>query len=47
MPRIVPEARAAAARCRHYAMCKIDYLGTGLCPSGPEKGFVTYYPQGR
>ncbi len=47
MPPIVPEARAAAARCRHYAMCKIDYLGTGLCPSGPEKGFVTYYPQGR
>jgi hypothetical protein len=47
MPRIDPEARAAAAQCRHYAMCKIDYLGTGICPSGPEKGFVTYYPQGR
>jgi hypothetical protein len=28
-------------------MCKIDYLATGLCPSGPEKHFVTYYPQGR
>ena len=47
MPQIVPEARATAAQCRHYAMCKIDYLGTGLCPSGPEKLFVTYYPQGR
>ena len=47
MPRIVPEARATAAQCRHYAMCKIDYLGTGLCPSGPERHFVTYYPQGR
>ncbi len=47
MPRIIPEARATAARCRHYAMCKIDYLATGLCPSGPEKHFVTYYPQGR
>jgi hypothetical protein len=47
MPKIVPEARATAAQCRHYAMCKIDYLATGLCPSGPEKHFVTYYPQGR
>jgi FAD/FMN-containing dehydrogenase len=47
MPRIDPEAARLAARCRHYAMCKIDYLGTGLCASGPEKGFVTYYPQGR
>jgi hypothetical protein len=36
-----------AAQCRHYAMCKIDYLDTGLCPSGPEKGYVAYYPQGR
>jgi hypothetical protein len=40
-------ARRTAAQCRHYAMCKIDYLGTGLCPSGPEKHFVAYYPQGR
>jgi hypothetical protein len=47
MPQILPEARAVAAQCRHYAMCKIDYLGTGICPSGPEKQFVTYYPQGR
>jgi len=47
MPRIDPDAQATAAQCRHYAMCKIDYLATGLCPSGPEKHFVTYYPQGR
>jgi hypothetical protein len=47
MPLIVPEARALAGQCRHYAMCKIDYLATGLCASGPEKHFVTYYPQGR
>jgi hypothetical protein len=47
MPTIDVEARRLAAQCRHYAMCKIDYLGTGLCPSGPEKHFVTYYPQGR
>jgi FAD/FMN-containing dehydrogenase len=44
---IDPGARQTAAQCRHYAMCKIDYLGTGVCPSGPEKGFVAYYPQGR
>ncbi|HDT13237.1 MAG TPA: hypothetical protein ENO03_02650, partial [Candidatus Aminicenantes bacterium] len=47
MPRIDPSIGATAAQCRHYAMCKIDYLGTGICPSGPEKGFVTFYPQGR
>jgi hypothetical protein len=47
MPVIDDNASALAAQCRHYAMCKIDYLATGLCPSGPEKHFVTYYPQGR
>jgi UDP-N-acetylenolpyruvoylglucosamine reductase len=36
-----------AAQCRHYAMCKIDYLETGLCPSGPRRHYVTFYPQGR
>jgi hypothetical protein len=41
------EAKILAAQCRHYAMCKIDYLGTGICPSGQEKHFVSYYPQGR
>jgi len=44
---IDPEVRKTAAQCRHYAMCKIDYLGTGICPSGPEKHYVAYYPQGR
>jgi hypothetical protein len=47
MPQIDAKVAATAAQCRHYAMCKIDYLATGLCPSGPEKHFVTYYPQGR
>jgi hypothetical protein len=41
------EVAWTAAQCRHYAMCKVDYLDTGLCPSGPEKGYVAYYPQGR
>jgi hypothetical protein len=40
-------AKQTAAQCRHYAMCKIDYLANGLCPSGPEKRYVAYYPQGR
>jgi hypothetical protein len=41
------KARKTAAQCRHYAMCKIDYLDTGLCPSGPERHYVAFYPQGR
>src|SRR5674476_564404 len=36
-----------ARNCRHYAMCKIDFLGGGVCESGLEKHFVSYYPQGR
>ena len=36
-----------AKNCRHYAMCKIDFLGNGVCPSGLEKHYVSYYPQGR
>ena len=47
MPSIDPGAAAMAAQCRHYAMCKIDYLGTGICPSGPDRGFVAFYPEGR
>ena len=46
-PKISQEAKAMAAQCRHYAMCKIDYLGTGLCPAGVEKPYVSYFPQGR
>jgi len=36
-----------ARNCRHYAMCKIDFLGSGVCDSGREKHFVSFYPQGR
>jgi hypothetical protein len=28
-------------------MCKIDFLGTGLCPAVRDNPFVSYYPQGR
>jgi hypothetical protein len=36
-----------AKNCRHYAMCKIDYLGAGLCASGAQRHYVGFYPQGR
>jgi hypothetical protein len=41
------EVLKIAKRCRHYAMCKIDFLGSGVCASGVEKSYVSYYPQGR
>ena len=44
---ISEEAKKIANQCRHYAMCKIDYLGTGLCVAGKENHYVSYYPQGR
>jgi hypothetical protein len=44
---IDPEALDIAARCRHYAMCKIDYLGTGLCPAAVARPYASFYPQGR
>ncbi|OGD21427.1 MAG: hypothetical protein A2W03_15310 [Candidatus Aminicenantes bacterium RBG_16_63_16] len=41
------EALQAASACRHYSMCKIDYLGTGLCPAVRSNFYVSYYPEGR
>ena len=41
------EILKAAKNCRHYAMCKIDFLDSGVCESGLEKHFVSFYPQGR
>jgi len=35
-----------ARRCRHYAMCKVGFLGTGICPSGTKNHIVSFYPQG-
>jgi len=28
-------------------MCKIDFLGSGVCASGLDKHYVSFYPQGR
>ncbi len=36
-----------AKACRHYAMCKIDFLGGGVCASGTDKRYVSFYPEGR
>ena len=44
---IDPDVLKTASACRHYAMCKIDYLGTGLCPAAGPRPFASFYPQGR
>jgi len=36
-----------AKNCRHFAMCKIDFLGSGVCISGLEKHYASFYPVGR
>ncbi|MCX6663185.1 MAG: 4Fe-4S dicluster domain-containing protein [Euryarchaeota archaeon] len=36
-----------AEKGTHCGMCRIDFLGTGLCPSGKKHGFLAYWPQGR
>jgi hypothetical protein len=41
------EALRTARSCRHYAMCKIDFLGTGVCAAGLERHYASFYPQGR
>jgi hypothetical protein len=28
-------------------MCRIDFLGTGLCPAGKQHGYLAYWPCGR
>jgi hypothetical protein len=44
---ITEEIRSMSSRCRHYAMCKIDFLETGLCPPAEEMPYVSFFPQGR
>lgn len=41
------EAVQISRNCRHYAMCKIDFLETGVCASGLEKNYASFYPEGR
>jgi len=41
------DALKIAEKGTHCGMCRIDFLGTGLCPSGKKHGFLAYWPQGR
>ena len=41
------EAIDIAKKGTHCGMCRFDFLGTGLCPSGKKYGFLAYWPQGR
>ena len=41
------DAVKIAMKGTHCGMCRIDFLGTGLCPSGKKHGFLAYWPQGR
>ena len=47
LEQITEEIRSMASRCRHYAMCKIDFLETGICPPAEETPYVSFFPQGR
>src|SRR5512136_31387 len=41
------DAATIAKKGTHCGMCRIDFLGTGLCPSGKKHGYLAYWPQGR
>jgi UDP-N-acetylenolpyruvoylglucosamine reductase len=41
------EAVTIADKGTHCGMCKIDFLGSGICPSGKKNGFAAYWPEGR
>ena len=41
------EILKTAKNCRHYAMCKIDFLGSGVCSSGLKKHFVSFLSPGK
>ncbi|PNX54176.1 MAG: hypothetical protein BV458_00790 [Thermoplasmata archaeon M9B2D] len=41
------DAVVIAKKGTHCGMCRIDFLGTGLCPSGRKHGYLAYWPQGR
>ena len=41
------DAVEIAKKGTHCGMCRFDFLGSGVCPAGRKKGFLTYWPQGR
>lgn len=40
-------ALQTARNCRHCAMCKVDYLASGVCASGRQKQYAAFFPEGR
>ena len=41
------DAIKIAQKGTHCGMCKIDFLGSGVCPAGKKYGFAAYWPEGR
>lgn len=41
------ELSLLADRCPGFAMCRTDFLGTGICPAGSKYKYAAFYPQGR
>ena len=41
------DAVKIAEKGTHCGMCKIDFLGSGVCSAGKKHGFVAYWPEGR
>jgi hypothetical protein len=41
------DAVKIAQKGTHCGMCKIDFLGSGVCPAGKKNGFAAYWPEGR
>ena len=41
------DAIEIASKASHCGMCRIDFLGSGLCPAGEKHGFAAYWPDGR
>ena len=40
-------AEQIASNCRHVGLCKTDIFNSGICASGNNKHYLSYYPQGR
>lgn len=41
------EAVKIAEKGTHCGMCKVDFLGSGVCPAGLKHGYAAYWPEGR
>ena len=41
------DAVKIAKKGSHCGMCKIDFLGSGVCPAGKKHSYLAYWPQGR